>query len=422
MPVPSAAPGILPAVSVVHVPFRRPFAPRDPHEAHRAATPLELLFDLVFVVAIASNAAQLHHGISAGHLDIILGYTFGWFAIWWAWMGYTWYASAYDNDDVIFRLLSFVIMSGSLALAAAIPDLVADGQSALGVAGYAIMRLGLVALWLRAAAHDPARRATALTYAAGITVVQLLWIARLWVPESWTLPTFFIGVALELSVPWIAERRRGATPYHPHHIAERYGLLTIIVLGEVILSTVVAIQGAMSATTSESSGGHTAPYTSAAGSGVGLNMLPLVIGGLLIVFSLWWLYFKRDHVDLVEDDSTVFFFGYAHLPVFASIAAVGGILAASVDVVQHASESSDRTIGLLLGACVSVFVLTLAGIHSLRAPSPGRVILEALLVAVVLLALPFIGLSANWGVLAVGLVLSMTVAQHVWVSSRTLRD
>ena len=71
---------------------------------------------------------------------------------------------------------------------------------------------------------------------------------------------------------------------------------------------------------------------------------------------------------------------------------------------------------------MSVFVLTLAGIHSLRAPSPARVMLEALLVAVVLLALPFIGLSANWGVLAVGLVLSMTVVQHVWVSSRTLRD
>lgn len=75
-----------------------------------------------------------------------MGYTLSWFAIWWAWMGYTWYASAYDNDDVVFRLLTFVIMAGCLVLAAAIPDLFADGQSAMAVAGYAIMRLGLVAL------------------------------------------------------------------------------------------------------------------------------------------------------------------------------------------------------------------------------------------------------------------------------------
>lgn len=399
--------------------FRRrpvppPFSVRDPHEPGRAATPLELFFDLIFVVAIASNAVQLHHGITEGHLDAVVGYTLAWCAIWWAWMGYTWYASAYDNDDVVFRLLSFVIMAGCLVLAASIPDLFADGQSGMAVAGYAIMRLGLVALWLRAVAHDPARRATALTYAAGITLVQLLWVARLWVPESWWLPTFALLVVLELSVPWVAERRHVSTPFHPHHIAERYALLTIIVLGEVILSTVLAIQGAMASSSGdEGSGGHTAPYAAAASGGVGPELVPLIIGGLLIVFSLWWLYFTRENVDLVEDERTMFLFGYAHLPVFASCAAVGAALAAGVDVVGGHSESSDSTVGVILAVAVAIFLLTLNGLHALRAESAWATVRSSGLVSAAVLVVPFLGLGVQWSVLLVGAVLAAAVAEHV---------
>ena len=103
------------------MPFRRPVRPRDPDEPGRVSTPLELLFDLVFVVAIAGSAAELHHGLSAAHYGTVGGYLMTFFAIWWAWMNYTWFASAYDNDDVVFRLLTFVIMSGALFLAAGVP-------------------------------------------------------------------------------------------------------------------------------------------------------------------------------------------------------------------------------------------------------------------------------------------------------------
>ena len=399
-------------VSLISVPLRRALTPRDPHEPGRSATPLELFFDLIFVVAIASNAAELHHGISEGHLDAILGYTLAWFAIWWAWMGYTWFASAYDNDDVIFRLLTFVIMAGCLVLAAAIPDLFADGQSTLAVAGYVIMRLGLVALWLRAAAHDPPRRATALTYAAGITIVQFLWIARLWVPESWFLPTFAILVLMEISVPVLAERRYTPTPFHPHHIAERYALLTIIVLGEVILSTVLAIQGAMAAPDPEPADGYS-ESPAEAGGGIGPEMLPLIVGGLLIVFSLWWLYFKRENADLVEDSRTSFIYGYAHLPIFASGAAVGAALAAGVDVVTAHSLSSDQTVALVLSAAVAIFLLTLAGLHALLAERFWSALVPALLFPAVVLVVPFLGLSVAWSLLSVGLILVAAVAEHV---------
>ena len=107
------------------VPCRGPVVPRDPHEPHRVASPLELFFDLIFVVAIASAGAQCHHALIEGHHNTLLGYVMAFGAIWWAWLNYTWYSSAYDNDDVVFRVLSFVIMTGALMLAAGIPSLFA---------------------------------------------------------------------------------------------------------------------------------------------------------------------------------------------------------------------------------------------------------------------------------------------------------
>ena len=78
------------------------------------ATPLELFFDLIFVVAISSAAAGWHHGLLEGHYSDVLRFLMAFFAIWWAWMNYTWFASAYEHDDVVYRLLTFAIMVGAL--------------------------------------------------------------------------------------------------------------------------------------------------------------------------------------------------------------------------------------------------------------------------------------------------------------------
>ena len=93
----------------------KPLSPRDPHEKHRVATSLELLFDLIFVVAIATAGQQLHHAIVENHLAHgILLYCMVFFALWWAWMNFSWFASAYDNDDALYRILTFVQIIGSL--------------------------------------------------------------------------------------------------------------------------------------------------------------------------------------------------------------------------------------------------------------------------------------------------------------------
>ena len=408
-------------MSTLHlIPLVRRMGPRDPQEAHRVASPLELFFDLVFVVAIASAAAELHHGLSAAHYDAVLGFVLVFFAIWWAWMNYAWFASAYDCDDVVYRLLTFTIMAGSLLLAAGVPDLFEDGQSVVVVTGYAVMRLAMVALWLRVARGDTPHRTTALTYAVGITVVQVLWVARLALDGDGVLyATFGLLVLAELAVPVLAEQLGGPTPFHSHHIAERYGLFTIIVLGEVILASVQAIQGVLAEPAEGSNAGH-AVAAGGGGEGLGLDLLVLAVGGLLVVLSLWWLYFKRDHVDLVGRGRTMtWVFSYAHVAVFAAVAAVGAALAAAVDVVQGEAVASSRAIGLALAVPLAVYALTLSSLHA-AADRQLATLVPSVTLAVVALGVAALGLPMPLAVLLLGVVMAAGVAQHVVTAQRQL--
>ncbi|HEY0619570.1 MAG TPA: low temperature requirement protein A, partial [Kribbella sp.] len=87
-------------------------------EPHRVSSQLELLFDLTFVVAVAAVTAQLAHRVADGHaLAGIAPFLQVFFAIWWAWMNFTWFASSYDTDDVAYRLLTMLQMAGVLVLA-----------------------------------------------------------------------------------------------------------------------------------------------------------------------------------------------------------------------------------------------------------------------------------------------------------------
>lgn len=379
-------------------PVLRAIRARDPHESGRVATTLELFFDLTFVVAIAAVGVQLHHGLAEGHLGDALGFAMTFTVIWWAWMNYSWYASAYDNDDVVFRLLTFVIMVGVLVMAAGIPDMFDDSQSVIAVAGYVIMRVGMVGLWLRAAKGDPQRRATCLTYATGISVLQVLWIARLWIhDEAWFGPTFVILMGLELLVPVLAERR-GRTPFHPHHMAERYALLTIIVLGEQVLSVTGAVQGAIGA------GAEGAGWTS--------DLACLIGGGLLIVFSVWWWYFRWDHGDLMSQPTKQWVLGYGHLLIFGALAAVGSAIAAGVDVTQGQGHGTPRLVSMALAIYLAVFTLTLA---VLRHPLEGnwRTFILSVLLSVLYFVAAYFASSVGIAALVIGLLLAAGVAFHV---------
>jgi len=358
---------------------------RSPHEPHRASTPLELFFDLVFVVAIAQAAAGLHHAIAENHVAHgLMGYFMVFFAIWWAWMNFTWFASAYDPDDVPYRLTVFVQIAGALILAAGVRAMFANRSiNAAVLAGYVVMRIAMVAQWLRAAGADPLRRGTAYRYAAGIAALQVAWVALLFVPVLY-LPGFLVLALLEMLVPVWAETST-ATTWHPQHIAERYGLLTLIVLGESILSATVAVQSALAS-------GEALPA-----------LVPIIVGGLLIAYSIWWMYFDRPVHDLLTSVKQAMFWGYGHYFIFASAAAVGAGLAAGVDQATHHAEVSATIAGFAVAIPVAVFVASLWLIHDRPEYRESR---PLGLVAVVLVLLTPL---TNHAILLTGVILAALV-------------
>ncbi|UJR85799.1 Hypothetical protein I5071_78790 [Sandaracinus amylolyticus] len=366
---------------------------RDPHEPHRVATPLELLFDLCFVVAIAQAAARLHHDLAEAHVGHALaGYAMVFFAIWWAWVNFTWFASAYDTDDVAYRLATFTQIAGVLVLAAGVPRAFDQGDFMIVVVGYVIMRIALVAQWLRAARSDPERRATALTYATGVVLCQIGWIAIQFTPQPLPVIGWVVLAACELAVPVVAERR-GETPWHAHHIAERHGLLTLIVLGESVLATINAIQSAL------------------ADEHAFATLWPIVVGGLLTIISMWWLYFERAVVASSRDS---FRWGYGHYLVFASAAAVGAGLAVGVDATVGHAHVGALGAGLAVSVPVALFVLATWAIQ-LRAHEHGALERATCPVCVLLV----LGCALTpWPALAIGIVLAATVALRIAIAAR----
>jgi low temperature requirement protein LtrA len=377
-------------------PWKVRMRPRSPHEPHRAATPLELFFDLVFVVAIAQAAEGLHHDVAGAHVSHgLVSYLMVFFGIWWAWMNFTWFASAYDCDDAPYRLSVFVQITGALIFAAGVKQMFADGAiNGATLGGYVIMRLAGVTQWLRAAASDPERRTTTRRYAIGVSVCQAAWIGLYFAPPSLALPGFVTFALAELAVPVWAERAAG-TPWHPHHIAERYGLFTIIVLGESVLAATLAVQAALE------SGERL------------LALAPVIGGGLLIVYALWWLYFYRPVHGLLETHQLMkaVTWGYGHYVVFASAAAVGAGLAVMVDSVTAHAAIGPAGARAAVAVPVALYLLSLWWLHYREGTAAHAVF--GLVAVGLILAAPL----SSFAIPIIGVILSALLVSKIAGSS-----
>jgi low temperature requirement protein LtrA len=327
--------------------WRRPMRARDHDEEHRAASPLELLFDLCFVVAVAQAAAGLHHAVVAGQVaEGVLGYGLVFFAIWWAWVNFTWFASAFDNDDVLYRLVTLVQIAGVLLLAAGVPAAFEQRYSWAVTAGYVVMRVALVIQWLRVAHDDPGARKMALRYAAGVSVLLFGWVGLGFAPGL-ALPGFAVLATLELLVPVVALRAGPPTPWHPGHVAERYGLFTLIVLGESVLAATSTVGSAVTT------------------GGLSASLIVSAAGGLVLIFALWWSYFERPAAEgLRLAPGRVFGWGYGHLLVFACLAAVGAGLQVVTETVGHHTALSARGAALALAVPVALYLAIMGPLHT----------------------------------------------------------
>ncbi|MFJ3304757.1 low temperature requirement protein A [Streptomyces sp. NPDC086549] len=391
-----------PASQGAHHPLRplRRLTARGRGEAHRVASPLELFFDLCFVVAIAQAGIELVRAVVAGHAgDGILSYAMLFFAIWWAWMNFTWFASAYDNDDMLYRAVTLVQIFGVLVLAAGVSSAFRDHDYRVVVLGYVIMRVALAAQWLRAArSAQGAERTMALRYAGGVLLCQVGWLGLVLLPEPARPWVYLVMVIAELCVPLYAEKVH-PTSWHPHHIAERYGLFTIIVLGETIAASTVAVKSAMDE--------HDA---------LG-ELLPIAAGGLLIVFSAWWIYFAVPIHGHLRSSKQAFLWGYGHYLIFASAAAIGAGLQVAVEQAVGKAHISTLSASAAVTLPTALYLVTVWALHS-RYFKIGLAQQTLLPVA----ALLVIGCTflRDWAVLAAGLVSALAVVAGVVLTARTV--
>jgi low temperature requirement protein LtrA len=327
---------------------------RDPHEEHRGATPLELLFDLTFVIAFGLAASQFAHALAEAHyFTALVGFSFACFAICWAWINFSWFASAYDTDDWIFRAVTMVQMIGVIVLAIGLPRMFAsieDGDrldNGIMVLGYVIMRVALIFQWLRAARQDSARRAACMAYVVAVTIAQVGWTVLIFFDFS-LLVTFAFAVVLivmEMAGPYIAETRYGGTPWHAHHIVERYGLLAIIALGEGVVGTVATLSAVVGS------------------EGWTMDAIFVCIAGMGLTFSMWWIYYIMPSAHMLHlHRERSFVWGYGQMVIFAAIVATGAglhVAAYHVDGKAHIGA-----VATLLTVAVPLLVY-IVGIYAL---------------------------------------------------------
>lgn len=378
-------------------PLRRLTA-RGRDEAHRVASPLELFFDLCFVVAIAQAGVALVHSVAEGHAyQGLLNYAMVFFSIWWAWMNFTWFASAYDNDDALYRVVTLLQIAGVLILAAGVSRAFEDHEFLAVWLGYVTMRSALIVQWLRVArSSEGAERTTALRYTFGVLLCQVGWLGLVVLPEGGRAWVFLVMALLEMCVPVFAEKDH-PTSWHPHHIAERYGLFTIIVLGETIAAATVAVK-----------------------SGIDENdaldeLLPIAAGGLLIIFAAWWIYFVVPIHGHLRSNKQAFLWGYGHYLVFASAAAIGAGLEVAVEQAVDKAHISTQAASAAVTLPTALYLLTVWLLHSrhFKVGVPQQLVLPV--AALLVICCTFLGDRA---VVAAGVVAALAVVTGTTLTAR----
>jgi low temperature requirement protein LtrA len=387
---------------------------RDPDEDGRASTPLELLFDLTFVIAFGTAADQLAHALAEGHgREGITAFFLASFAVTWAWINFTWFASAYDTDDWPFRLTTMVQMVGVLVLALGLPrmfDSLVHHEEHLDnqvmVVGYVIMRLPMVVQWLRAGRQDPARQALCMKMVVTLVVAQVGWVLLLVANPSMavTAGVVLVLVGIELAGPLLAEKLHGGSPWHGHHIAERYGLMVIICLGEGLLGTNAALGALIE-------------------DGWTVDVAVLGLAGTALVFGVWWTYFVVPSGPLLAAHrERSFGWGYGHIPVFGAVVAIGAGLHAAAYFLEDESHLDATGTLLTVAVPLAIYAACLYALYSLltRSLDPFHVVLIAL--TVTLLVVPIVlaeaGVDMVWCLAVLALVPWVTVVGYETLGHR----
>ncbi|MEV4169952.1 low temperature requirement protein A [Nonomuraea sp. NPDC049709] len=347
--------------------------------AHRRATWLELLYDLVFVVAVAELAAVLAEGAGTAGILTFVGL---FVPVWWAWAGYVFYANRFDTDDVSHRLLALPQILAVASMAASVGDI--EQRSGLFAVSYAAARVLLIVAYVRAGRHVPEARPLTARYATGFAVAVVIWLASLAVEPPQRYALWAVALVIDLATPLLARRHQGKLPPQTEHLPERFGLFVVIVLGEVVAAVVIGLKG------------HD----------VTPGALLIALAGVAIAMGFWWLYFGHlDESVVLRTRLAGQVWVYSHLPLSLGLVAFGiGI--------EHAIAHPSRTSGSV--AVPAALALAVLGVQHLcsRGRRAGVIRLAAAALVLAASLLPV--------VVALPAILLVAAAQVAYDLSRPL--
>jgi low temperature requirement protein LtrA len=280
------------------------------------------------------------------------------------------------------------------------------------VAGYVVMRVPMVFLWAQVARDDPSRRPAALVYIWTISIAQVFWVVLAIVDLKLevTAAIALVLLAIEMSGPYVAERRKGGTPWHAGHIAERYGLLVIITLGEGILGTVASINAVVHGS-----------------SGWTVNAAVVAVAGIGLTFGTWWTYFAIPWADVLElHRERSFIWGYGHIVVFGSLVAMGAGLHVAAYELEGKTTISDTATVLCTVIPVAIYVVAFYALYAsfTHHTDPFHIGLLAGTAAVLVLAvvLAAVGVSIATCLVVVMFAPIVTVVGYETLGHRHVQD
>ena len=356
----------------------------------RHASWLELFFDLVFVLAVAQVAYSFSHDLTvAGALRYFAVFAL----VWWAWVGYAFYANRFESEEAIYRLLMFAGMLGVAALAMSVRGAFTPVGAAAFTLSYVAVRAVLIILYARVAYYVPLAREFCVRYIIGFSLGAGLWLSSLLFPTPVRYWLWAAGFAVELFTPYLNNRIVNRTPFDTTHIPERFGLFTIIVLGEAVIA---AAMGASQA-------------------GWGMSTVMTAASGFGIAAALWWINFE-----FVEDYAlrrggvwARYVYMYGHYVMVAGLVATGIGVEHAIKEAGTGEHLSLPTRGALIGGA-ALFLIAITAIR-LASQICHLVWTRVIAIAVAL------ALTAAGGLLppsAVVCVLLLALVGEVWMESR----